>query len=328
MLNIVYAGSPDVAAIPLLKLAEAQAKGASFRIVGILTNPASAQKRSKELIPTPVAQTASEIQQKFNLQIPVLTPEKLDAQARNQIASLNPDLLVCFAYGHFFGPKFMELFPLGGINLHPSLLPKYRGCAPVPAAILNLDEKTGVTIQKIAQEMDAGDILEQSIIDLSGTETTSFLLKKAAELGAELLLKIVTEASTKGELPQGKPQDGSLATTCTSLCKEDGCINWQLSAKEIDARVRAFSPWPGTFTEANGNMLKILETCLYPNQCNTENIAGSVIGTDKQFGIMVQTGNGIICIQRLQWQTKKAVNWKEFINGSRNFLGTILGKQD
>lgn len=328
MLNIVYAGSPDVAAIPLIKLAKAQAAGEDFRIVGVLTNPPSAQKRSKELIPTPVAQAVNDIQQNNNLQIPVLTPEKLDAACRTQIANLKPDLLVCFAYGHFFGPKFMELFPLGGINLHPSLLPKYRGCAPVPAAILNLDEKTGVTIQKIAQEMDAGDIVEQSIIELNGTETSSFLLNTAAEIGAELLVKIITQTSKSGELPQARPQDSSLATTCGTLCKEDGCINWNLSAKEIDARVRAFNPWPGTFTESNGNTLKLLQTCLFPNSNNTEKPAGTVIDTDKQLGIMVQTGNGIICIQRLQWQTKKAVNWKEFINGSRNFLGTILGKQE
>ena len=143
-MNILYAGSPDISAKVLEDLCELTKENPDFNIVGVLTNPPSAKGRHKELIPTEVAQSAI----KYN--IPVLEPEKLDADLREKVAALNPDILVCFAYGKLFGPKFMALFPQGGINLHPSLLPKYRGCAPVPAAILNQEKETGITVQKQA----------------------------------------------------------------------------------------------------------------------------------------------------------------------------------
>ncbi len=329
MLNIIYAGSPDIAVIPLKKLAELAESTQKFRIAGVLTNPPSPHGRSKLLVPTPVALVSEEISTKYGTNIPILTPEKLDEQARTQVKELQPDFLVCFAYGHIFGPKFMELFALGGVNLHPSLLPKYRGCAPVPAAILNQEKKTGVSVQKIAQQMDSGNILCQTEIQLDGTETAGMLLEKTAQIGADQLARIVLKTSESMQVPQGTPQDDKQATYSSMLRKEDGLIDWNKSAKEIDAQVRAFNPWPGAYTIANNLTLKIHETSLYKSQDDNfqDILPGTVIKADKQFGVLVQTGNGVLCIQKLQWQAKKAVNWKEFINGSRNFCGTILGKK-
>ena len=222
-MNILYAGSPDISAKVLEDLYLLTKDSSDIKIVGVLTNPPSAKGRHKELIPTDVAQTA------IKYEIPVLEPEKLDAELREKVLALNPDILVCFAYGKIFGPKFMALFPLGGINLHPSLLPKYRGCAPVPAAILNQETETGITVQKLALEMDSGDILLQTKIPLDFTETSESLLNKAAAMGGELLFKVLNCIKTGGG--QCTPQDSSQATYCEMLKKEDGLIDWSKSAK-------------------------------------------------------------------------------------------------
>lgn len=274
-----------------------------------------------------MATVTKELATHYGINIPILTPQTLKAEARAMVQELKPDLLVCFAYGKIFGPLFMELFPLGGINLHPSLLPKYRGCAPIPAAILNMESCTGVSVQKIAQQMDSGNILSQIEISLDGTENADLLLEKAATIGAKQLVEIVNQIADSGCVPEGIVQDHSLATYSSQLCKEDGLLNWQLSAKELDAKIRAFSSWPGTYTYAKGTMLKIHQAtlCQSSSENSEQNKPGLVIGTDKKIGILVQTGSGIIALQKLQWQAKKTVTWNDFLNGSRDFLGTCLG---
>ena len=329
MLRILYAGSPKAAAIPLRHLGKVEAEGKDLAIAGVLTNPPAAQGRSKALVPTPVAQAAQKLGEELGRAIPVLTPRKLDAAAREAVSELKPDLLVCFAYGKIFGPKFLSLFPLGGINLHPSLLPLYRGCAPIPAAILDRRAETGVTVQKIALEMDSGNILSQVTLPLDGTETADSLLLQAAEVGGKQLEAVVLQAARSGSLPEGTGQDGSKATYCQMMRKEEGCICWNESAAAIDAKIRAFTPWPGAFTKANGAILKIHQATVYGKELPAHiqaqypepPPAGTVLGVDKAAGILVQTGAGILCVTNLQWQAKKAVGWKDFMNGSGNFTG-------
>lgn len=329
MVRILYAGSPEAAAIPLFHLGRSESCGKDFAIAGVLTNPPSAQGRSKALIPTPVAQAARQLETELGCTIPVLTPEKLDAAARDAVAELKPDLLVCFAYGKIFGPKFLALFPLGGINLHPSLLPLYRGCAPIPAAILDQQSQTGVSVQKLAQEMDSGDILSQVVLPLTGTETADSLLLQAAEIGGRQLEEVIVTTARNGGLPEGTPQDGTKATYCQMMRKEEGAICWKDSAAAIDAKIRAFTPWPGAFTCALGTTLKLHQATVYrkdlPPHIQSAHPAppapGTVLGTDKAAGILIQTGDGILCVTNLQWQTKKAMDWKDFMNGSGNFIG-------
>lgn len=320
MLRILYAGSPEQSAVVLEHLSSHEAEG-KYHIVGVLTNPPSCKGRSGKLCPTPV-QAVAEMRG-----IPVFAPEHLGSHERDVIEPLHADLLVCFAYGRIFGPKFMALFPLGGINLHPSLLPRYRGCAPVPAAILNRDSETGVSVQKIAQKMDSGNILRQIKIPLSGTETASSLLDESARIGAGLLYDIITQAAVEKVLPEGSVQDESSASYSKMLCREDGIINWKSSAVELDAKIRAFWPWPGACTVVNGIQLKILSCSIYTGDsfCGAEKMPGTVLGTEKNSGILVQTGDGVLAISRLQLQAKKAVFWKDFINGAHNFVGCVLG---
>ncbi len=319
MIKILYAGSPDAARITLERLYDSQA-ACGFEIAGVLSNPPSAKGRHKALIPTPVAAFAEE------KGIPVFTPSHLDAAAREQISPLGADLLVCFAYGHIFGPKFLDLFPLGGINLHPSLLPKYRGCTPVPAAILNRDKQTAVTIQTLGLKMDEGDILAQTAVELNGTETCESLLNYSAQEGADLICSLLSKASSSGKLLEGIPQSGEASYTVI-ITKEDGKISWNDSADVIEAKIRAYYPEPGCWCMENGQTLRILESKLY-EASDIEGletaVPGTVLAFSKSDGILIKTGNGVIAVRKLQRQGKNVMDYKSFMNGVRNFIGTVL----
>lgn len=322
-MRIIYAGSPDIAAQPLIDIVQ---KG-HHTVVGVITNPPSAKKRGKELLPTPVAAAAAKLNEEITSnQIKIFEPVKL-SEIYEDIESLKPDMLVCFAYGKIFSRTFLGLFPKGGINLHPSLLPLYRGCAPVPAAILNNDAETGISIQRIAFEMDSGNILLQTHIKLNGTETSESLLNDVSMQGGSLLLKVLDDI--ENGCVSETVQDSSKATYCGMLKKEDGIINWNDTALNISAKIRAFHPWPGAFTEVDQKPLIIHKAKVYSgnlsfSECDC--IPGKVLGTDKAEGILIQTGDGILSVSQLQWQTKKDMNWKDFMNGSRNFINSVCGK--
>ena len=314
MIRILFAGSPEAAKKTLEILNSAQSE-IGFEIAGVLSNPPTAKGRHKDLIPTPVAAFAE------SQGIPVLTPAHLDGEARDAVRPLKADLLVCFAYGHIFGPKFLELFPFGGINLHPSLLPKYRGCTPVPAAILNRDKQTAVTIQTLGLKMDEGDILEQTVVELNGKETGESLLNYSAEEGAKLILEVIKKCNSEGKLPEGRPQSGEASYTGI-ITKEDGRINWNESAEVIEAKIRAYYPEPGCWCMENGLPLRILEASVFSG--TFEGTAGTVLEFSKRDGILIKTGDGILAVKKLQRQGKNAMDYKSFMNGARNFIGTVL----
>jgi len=335
-MRILFAGSPAIA-VPALKAVAAMAASAAttggFVLAGLLTNPDNPRGRSSRPEPTECAAIEG-----IASKCVVLKPEKLDSAARALVAELKPDILVSFAYGRIFGPKFLELFPLGGINIHPSLLPKYRGPTPIPAAILNQDAETGITIQRLAAEMDSGDILVQEKLLLDGRETTASLSETMAQKAAELL-PAALRGIAAGNL-RARAQDHSAATYCSLIKKEDGLINWNRSAREIDAGIRAFDPWPLSWTTHGELRLFIhnaepqpspqgegspLEPQPGPKGEESGKEPGEVLGKDKDKGILIQTGEGILAVSQLQYQGKKAMEWKAFLNGARNFLNTKLG---
>lgn len=313
-MKILYAGSPEAACETLRILYDNQNE-CGFEIVGVLSNPPTAKGRHHDLIPTPVAAFALE------KGLPVFTPEHLDSSARDLINPLNADLLVCFAYGHIFGPKFLAMFPMGGINLHPSLLPKYRGCTPVNAAILNGDKETAVTIQTLGLKMDEGDILAQEIVELNGSENAQSLLDYSAKTGAKLICDLLKTAAQNGKLPQGKAQSGEASYTGI-ITKDDGKINWQESAKIIEAKIRAYYPEPGCWCIEKGQPLRIVKASL--SSQDMEGQAGQVLSFIKNQGIAIKTGDGVLLVQELQRQGKKSLNYKDFMNGARDFVGTVL----
>jgi methionyl-tRNA formyltransferase len=314
-MRVLFAASPAIA-IPSL---EAAASMDGIELAGVLTNPDSSKGRNSTLVPTEVGAAAA----KISGNIPVLKPEKLDASAREQVSALKPDLLVSFAYGHIFGPKFMALFPLGGINIHPSLLPKYRGPSPIQAAILNRDSRTGISIQSLAPKMDCGDILAREEFQLTGTETAGSLggivAQKAAAMLPGVLAKIASGTA------KGEPQDDGEASYCSLIGRDNGLIDWAQGAAQIEAKIRAFDPWPLCRTIHTGRELFILKAGIYGGNAPKEGPAGLVLGIDKQAGILVQTGEGLLSIAELQYYSKKALPWRDFLNGARDFTGSKLG---
>ncbi len=314
-MRILFAASADIA-LPCLK-----ALIDSGLLVGLLTNPDKEQGRGMKEGANGIAAYAAA----YAPGLPIFKFAKLDQDARAQIAALKPDLLAVFAYGKIFGPKFLSLFPQGGVNVHPSLLPKWRGCSPIPAAILAREEETGLSIQRLALKMDCGDILASERIALSGRESSASLSLDAARIGSSLLMTVI-EKIDAGTV-EGQAQDDAQASYCSFIKKEDGLIDWSLSALEIDARIRAYNPWPLAFSYFKGLRLSLLEAqALDEEQAppHEADDAGKILRLDKKLGILIQTGRGILAVSRLQLEKKKALGAQDFLNGTRDFLGSRL----
>jgi methionyl-tRNA formyltransferase len=333
-MRVLFAGSPAIA-VPSL---EALSREDGIELAGVLTSPDNPRRRNGRPQSSETGEAASAILKEYETKgrpsFPILKPLKLDSAIREEVKELKPDLLVSFAYGHFFGPKFMGLFPLGGINIHPSLLPKYRGPAPIQAAILNRDGFTGISIQKLSQEMDGGDILVSEQFELTGEETAGSLGEIMAEKAARMLpgvLKKIADGTARATA-----QDKDKITYCSLISTEDAVIDWKMSAGKIEARVRAFDPWPLCRTVHKGRDLLILKASVHKGKNGgalekpgLEKLRlekpGLVLGIDKQDGILVQTGEGILALAKLQYQAKKALFWRDFLNGARDFSGSVLG---
>ena len=328
-MRVLFAGSPSIAVPSLETLYSRCGRGESeIKLAGVLTNPDSSRGRHGTPQPTEVGEAAQRILRQAEEQggdvFQILKPEKLDAALREQVGALKPDLLVSFACGYFFGPKFLALFPLGGINIHPSLLPKYRGPAPIQAAILNRDAVTGISVQKLAQEMDSGDILAVEHLQLTGRETAGSLSELVSKKAALMLPEVFGKIAA-GE--QGVPQDHSMASFCSLISRDDALIDWNGSAAQIEAKIRAFDPWPLCRTIHDEKELFILKASVRADGGGRgAKQPGLVLGIDKQDGILVQTGEGILAVSELQYQAKKALFWRDFLNGARNFTGSKLGK--
>jgi len=313
-MKVLFAGSPEIAVPSLQALNSIK----EINIIGVLTNPDTPRGRHGKPQPTDVGDAA----EKLGINI-ILKPEKLNTDVRDQISNLKPDLLVSFAYGRIFGPKFLALFPLGGINIHPSLLPKYRGPTPLQAVILNREDVTGISIQTLAKEMDSGDIILQEEISLTGKETLGSLSDIAAVKAALMLPSVMKKFTDSGSFQDFKPQDHEKASYCSLISKKDGIIDWLQSAAVIEAKIRAFDPWPLCWTIHNGRELIILKADVYPDQSD-KHPPGTVLGNDKNYGILIQTGQGILGVTQLQYQAKKALFWRDFLNGARDFSGSQL----
>lgn len=308
-MKIIFAGTPEIA-VPSLR-----ALAAKYDVCAVLTNPDRATGRGRKIICSPVKEAALE------LSLNVLQPEKLDESFIELVRALKPDLLAFFAFGKIFRKNFLDLFPMGGINLHPSLLPCYRGPSPINEAIRNGDIITGITVQKAALKMDSGDIILQHEMELDGSETTGSLTRTVADLGAPLMVEAIRKLMENPET--GTTQDHSLATFCKLIAKGDGIINWNKTSVDIEREIRAFSPWPGSFTFSGEKKLNILEAALYGGEVGNFP-AGTVVALDKQAGIIIKTGDSAIAVKRLQLQSKKPMDYKSFINGNRDFVGSIL----
>ncbi len=322
-LKVLFAGTPEIALFSLDALLEDSS--GTFTVTGVLTNPDRPVGRRRKLTPPPVKVRA----EKDGL--PVLQPERLDGSAREAVAALKPDILVSVAYGKIFGPRFMALFPRGGINLHPSVLPRHRGPSPLQAAILAGDSETGVSIQKIAPEMDTGAVILQDSVPLPKDMTVSALHDDLGSRGAVLLVQALKQIFEGTAV--FREQNHAAATYCKKIAKDDGRITWKEGADELDRMVRAFTPWPGVRCVWSGNFLQITAaTAVPPDRVEFEGVdtsrampeAGTVVGIDNRRGILVQTVDGLLAVSRLKPEARKESDFMSFLNGNQGFIGTVL----
>ena len=314
-MRVLFAGTPPMAVPSLEKLAR------EVNVCAVLTAPDEPAGRGRTLRAPPVKETA------LALGLRVLQPHSLDESALDDVRTLQPDLLVVVAYGKIFRKAFLELFPQGGVNLHPSLLPRFRGPSPVTAAILAGDRETGITVQKVARKFDSGDILAQTTILLTGEETTGSLTERVGLLGADLLVSVVC-AIADGNPPAAVAQAEEEATYCTMVRKEDGVVDWREPAVVIERKVRAYDPWPRMRTSLDGVSLLLLKTRAHPDNLLDAARApdpGAVAVADKDRGILVQTGSGLLEIERLQLQFKRPLDAKAFLAGRSDLRGARLG---
>ncbi len=317
-MQIFFAGTPQFSVLSLKCIAD------KYTVCGVLTGQDKKGGRGSKIIIPPVKAAALE------LGLKIFQPEKINKEFIEQVNALKPDIIVVAAYSKIFKEEFLSIFKYGGINLHPSLLPRFRGPSPIQAAILAGVDKTGVTIQKLALKMDAGNIMAQKEFDLKEDETTEELMKSTSKIGAEMFLDVLDAiiAGNYNEIEQNHEQ----ATYCKLVKKDDGCIKWEDNAIYIGRMIRAFKPWPGAYTSYNSLKLSILKggavfknDALLNKLSNIDKLPGYVLGIDKEHGILVKTGDGLLKIEELQLQAKKAMNWRAFLNGNKNIIGAQLG---
>ena len=309
-LRAVFMGTPEFAVPTLVSLLDA-----GCEIVGVYTQPDRRSGRGRRLTSPPVKQAAIE------RGLPVFQPASLrrDADARQQLASLNPDLILVVAYGLFLPADTLDVPPLGALNIHPSLLPKHRGPSPVATAILEGDTTTGATLMQLDEGMDSGPIIAQRETTIGEDETAEDLTVRLFEMGARLLADTLPRWRT-GEFAPVPQSEGD--TTITRLFRrEDGEINWTRPADYIARQIRAYHPWPGTYTPWNGKQLKVHQA--EPLDNDEDFAPGTVVEIDQ--GIGVATGEGILLIQRVQPEGRQAMDIGDFTRGYRGFVGSRLG---
>lgn len=317
--RIVFMGTPDFA-VPTL---EALIDAPDFDVVGVVTQPDRPAGRGQEMRVSPVKAVATAAG------IPVLQPEKMrDPAAIKAVAALEPDFLVVVAYGQILPQAVLDIPRIMPINVHASLLPRWRGAAPIHAAIRAGDIYTGVTTMQMDAGMDTGPILLQDSIPIAPTETGQSLHDKLAPLGADLLIHTLRWLINGSIAPHPQPTHEDLITYAPQIKKSDGAIDWAQSAIEIDQHVRAYTPWPGTYTTWNGQRLKILAG--YPLARDLGIPDGRVLDTRSEnlaipAPFVIGTGMWVYVPTQLQLAGRQALDAESFVNGAPGFLGSVLG---
>jgi methionyl-tRNA formyltransferase len=311
-MSIVFIGTPQFAVPSLRRLVEE-----GYTLSAAVTQPARPAGRGRRLRPPPVEVAARE------LGIPVLQPASLrDDEAVAQIAALKPRVMVAVAYGQILRRRILDIPERGVLNVHPSLLPRWRGASPIPAAIIAGDAETGVTIILMDEGMDSGPILSQARVPIGPEDTTGSLTATLAGLSADLLIDTLPRWLNAEIVPQ--PQEESLATRAPLLRKEDGRIDWTLPAEDIWRRVRAYNPWPGAHTYLDGELVHIWRAWPVPVDFPAE--PGSVVSlkpadtaldlpVGAREGFVVQTGRGALIVLEAQRPGRRSLPAAEFARG-------------
>jgi methionyl-tRNA formyltransferase len=309
-MRIVFMGAADFS-VPTLEWLI----GSEHELIAIYTQPDRPAGRGRAPSPLVVKEVALE----HGLKV-VQPPSFKEPGVMESLSRLRPDVIVVAALGIILPPEVLALPPFGCINLHPSLLPRHRGPSPMQGAILAGDEWTGVSIMLMEEGVDSGPILSQRRVAIEPQDTTESLTKKLAPIAAQLLEETLPLWLSRSLAPQ--PQPEADATYTKLISKEEGEIDWHLSALEIWRRVRAFYPWPSCYTWWQGKMLKVLEAIALPGGGEPGRV--SALAPDAGAALGVETGDGILGLLRVQLEGRKAMSAEEFSRGQRGFAGAIL----
>jgi len=304
-LRVIFAGTPDFAARHLDALL-----AANYNVVGVFTQPDRPAGRGKKLMPSPVKVVAQEHG------LPVFQPASLrPADNQQLIADLNADIMVVVAYGLILPKAVLEMPRLGCINVHGSLLPRWRGAAPIQRSLWAGDDETGVTIMQMDVGLDTGDMLYKLACPITPDDTSASLYDKLAELGPQGLietLQLLASGKAKPEV-----QDESKVTYAEKLSKEEALLDWSLSAAQLERCIRAFNPWPMSYFMMDGQPVKVWKASVIETTMNA--VPGTILEADKQ-GIQIATAQGVLNIEELQPAGKKAMKAQDLLNSRKAFF--------
>ena len=299
-IRIVFMGSPDFSLPSLRSLAQ------TYQVIGVVTQPDRASGRGRELKAPPVKLLAQE------LNIPIIQPQKLrEPEAKQQLQAWSPDLIVVAAFGQILKKDVLDMPRYGCINIHASLLPRWRGAAPINAAVLAGDEETGVTIMKMDVGLDTGPMLGMKSIRIKPEDTAGSLFETLSTLGADLLIETLPAYMDGKLIPQPQPEEG--VTYAPMLKKENGLLDFNQPAVDLERRVRAMNPWPGAWFEWNGAMLKVHKAHVGQGK------AGAGKRWVEQDQPAVGAGGGVLILDEVQPPGKKPMSGKSFLAGARNW---------
>ena len=311
-LKLLFMGTPDFAVSVLAALLDA-----GHDVVSVWTRPDRPAGRGQRSGAPPVEQFAEK------RGLPVFQPGSLKSpEVMLEMESDAPDAIVVAAYGRFIPHEVFERPPLGCLNVHPSLLPRYRGPSPVTTALRNGDQTTGVTVMQVIEEMDAGPVLAARETAVGEDETAEELTRRLFELGADLLVETLPLWQS-GSI-QAEPQDESLATVTRLLTREDGEIDWKLGADEITRQVRAYQPWPGSYTHWQSKLLKIVSA--RPGKDAPEGTAPGTVWLMADGKLSISTGEGALVVRELQLEGRRTVSAEAFLAGLPEIVGAVLGQ--
>lgn len=310
-MRIVFAGTPDFAAVALKALLQQ-----GHEVVAAYTQPDRPSGRGRKLSPSPVKQVA------LDADIPVFQPQTLKSdEAQAELAALKPDVMIVAAYGLILPQAVLDIPSMGCLNIHASLLPRWRGAAPIHRAIAAGDKETGITIMQMDAGLDTGDMLLKLTTPIRDTDTGGSLHDRLADLGGQAILTALDELA-KGNL-KAEAQDNSLASYAHKLSKDEGHLNWSASAVDLARRVRAFNPWPGTYAQSGDQKIRI--HAAEPIETSSEAEPGTILKRDRD-GIDVACATGILRLHQVQLPGARAQTVSDLINGGRPVLqqGEVL----
>lgn len=304
-MKIIFMGTPDFAVPALERIVDCK----NHQVVAVFTNKPKARNRGLKEYPSPVHSAAL----KYNIE--VHTPVSLKKPAIEElIDSIDADIIVIVAYGFIIPKNILQAKKFGCLNIHPSLLPKYRGAAPLQRTIINGEKESAVCIMQMDEGLDTGDIILQEKFILPERVTLSYLHDKCAHLGAELLIKTLDQIEVLPRIPQTNEN----VIYAHKLSKEEAKINWQESAYQIDCKIRGMNPWPGTYFEYEGNIIKIIEAEY--NNISHKHRPGTVINDRLE----VACGEGVLSIKKLQLAGRNIMLVEEFIKGMKILEGALF----